>query len=271
MADVWNQQAAQWERVGPPLRPSPEDLRHQQRVARGWAACGRAPRILLLGVTPELALLQWPQPRSLLAVDLCADMIARVWPRRPDCADAVVRADWLELPLADQSRDLVVSDGCFGVLGYPVQHRALLRSIRRVLTSDGRLVFRVFVRPQRGELATDVYDQAMAGRIGSFHSFKLRLLMALQADITSGVRTGEVWENWMTHGPRPRDLVAACGWKAEQIETIDAYRGQTTTYSFPTLGELRELASQEGFEELECAWPGYESGDRCPTLVLSRR
>jgi len=295
VSDVWKKQAAQWERVGPPLRPSAEDLRHQQRVAGSWAECGRAPRILLLGVTPELALLEWPQPRHLLAVDCCAEMIRQVWPHRSGVADAVVvagvgsrsssgdgsghsgpsdavvQADWLELPLADRSRDLVVSDGCFGVIGYPVQYRALLRSVRRVLSSDGRYVFRVFVRPPRRETAADVYDDAMAGRIGNFHAFKLRLLMAMQVDSVSGVKTGDVWENWTRQGPGAEALGAACGWPREQIATIDAYRGHATVYCFPTVDELRDLFRYEAFEELECAWPGYESGDRCPTFVLAPR
>ena len=57
---------------------------------------------------------------------------------------------------------------------------------------------------------------------------------------------------------------------AGHLTTVEVYRGSPAVYSFPTLAELRaELAAD--FEELSCHVPGYELGERCPTLVLSPR
>lgn len=53
-------------------------------MARVQALCdshgGHNQRVLLLGVTPEYALLPWPTGTAFTAIDKCRDMIAKVWP-----------------------------------------------------------------------------------------------------------------------------------------------------------------------------------------------
>ena len=286
---VWSRQAAQWERVGAPLRPSAQDVAWHRRIAFELASAGTRVasvttaggpdektvpdpvsrlRVLQLGVTPEIARVEWPRGTRLVAVDLCADMIARVWPSPPDAE--VVQADWLAMPLADGTRDMVVSDGCFGVLQHPGAHRALLAAIGNILRDDGRFVFRIFTRPPQAELPAAVYEDALAGRIASFHAFKLRLLMAMQASSEAGVCTGDVWDELHRNGPSFEELSRAAAWPLELIETIHAYRGQQTRYSFPRLAELRALIADTALEEIACHVPDYELGARCPTIVLQR-
>lgn len=242
-----------------------------QRVQEAWSSRHGSPRTLILGVTPEMARLGWPQGTDLLAVDRSREMIARVWPGFPTPGGGALCADWRALPLAERSRDLVLGDGVFTVLAYPEDYRALAASLRRVLGPDGLFAFRTFVRPDRDERPAAVCDAAMDGEVDSFHAFKLRLLMSLQPDTATGVRTGDVWACWASDGPGAEELVDRSGWPREQIATIEAYRGRDTVYSFPTLEELRSLLAEEGFEEVERFRPTYELGARCPTLVWARR
>jgi hypothetical protein len=53
------------------------------------------------------------------------------------------------------------------------------------------------------------------------------------------------------------------------VRTIEAYRGLATRYSFPSLAELRAVIAEAGFSILEVVTPGYELGDRCPTIVAA--
>lgn len=270
-SDVWRGHALQWERVGPPLRPRARDTEKMGRIADAWTSRHGSPEVLVLGVTPETARLDWPEGTDLLAVDRSRMMIDRVWPGFPSPGEGVLRADWGALPLADRSRDLVLGDGVFTVLAYPEDYRTLLASLRRILRPGGLFAVRTFVLPGEPERPAAVCRAAMAGEIGTFHAFKLRLLMALQPDPDTGVRTGDVWTYWSREGPAADDLAERSGWPRREIETIDAYRGREAVYSFPTLEELRSLAAEEGFEEVDRFRPARESDERCPTLVFTRR
>ena len=54
--DHWSQHARQWSLVGQPLRPGPEDIGASRTAVAEWLeTAGRAPDILVMGVTPELS------------------------------------------------------------------------------------------------------------------------------------------------------------------------------------------------------------------------
>lgn len=265
---VWRRHAGQWARIGGALRPRPEDSRRLDQAIAGWAArSARPPRGLVLGATPEMARLAWPGGTELLAVDHAEEMLRSVWPGFDGPGPGTLLADWMDMGLPAGSRDVVVSDGCFSVLRLSV-YPELVRSVRSVLAPGGVFAFRTFVRPEVGEAPEHVYAAALAGSIGSFHDLKLRLLMAVQPDSEQGVVTGEVWEHLATRGPDRDALAAATGWPREQIDTIDAYRGQDTLYTFPLLSEVRATLEVGGFVVHACTTEGYDLAERCPTLVV---
>lgn len=248
--DHWPLHARQWARLGPPLRPTAEDM----AVVAGQL---RGSRGLLLGVTPEVAALPWAG--ALLAVDRSQPMIREVWPG--PAGASVVCADWRWLPLASGRFDLVVGDGCASVFAWPGEYRALGAEMRRVLVAGGRLVLRLFTSPEAREDVRDLAGDLRAGRVRNFHAFKWRLAMALQPSTEAGVRLGDIWDAWRSIRP------------AEEIDgadTIDAYRGSDVRYSFPTLAQHRAALGQ-GFSELACVTGSYELAERCPTLILERR
>lgn len=264
---LWESQARQWALLGHPLRPSEQDLAWVQDSIDERSRTGTAgPTVLILGVTPELAARRWPDGSTVLATDVSREMIRSVW---PDTVDVVRRwaaqADWLALPLAGASCDLVLSDcGFANVPGVDVA--ALAASIRRVLRPDGVVTTRMFVRPDEPERADEVWNHLLDGRIGSFAAFKLRLLMALCRD-DGDVRVADGWEWFRSRCPDLEGLAAHLAWPPAEIRTIEAYRGQDTVYWFPTLAQFR-AAIAPAFDERACRWPTYELGERCPTFVL---
>ena len=268
---LWEQHARQWSWVKPPLRPGAEDLVWIQEVLSRWPPPpSPGPTALILGVTPELTTLNWPAGSQVVASDLSRAMIRGVWPtdRMPGIGKGAFQADWFALPLGDQSCDLVCGD-CPLVVLRGAQAAPLVRSVRRVLKVGGTFVLRVFVRPEMDERPEGVWEHLMARRIGNFHVFKFRLLMSLRRD-RGEVWVADAWDFFESRCPSVETLARHLGWPVEEVQTIQAYRGQAAIYWYPTVAEFRALATS-GFEETACLWPTYEMGDRCPTFVLRRR
>lgn len=267
----WDNYARDWHLVGAPLRPAPEDLAIYENAAAAWQAeRRRAPRALLLGVTPEIATMRWPAGTGLVAIDRSAGMLRHVWPASAAPHGAAVRGEWLRLPLADGSRDFAIGDNPFTRYRYPDGHRAMLASLRRALAPDGLLVLRYFCAPDAPESPRRVLDELHAGRIGNFHIFKWRLAMALQKRLEDGVAWGEVWEAWNAEVPDPQALMRSRGWPEALLRTIEVNRGSAERVTFPTFAQLLDVL-RAAFEPLKQVVPGYELGERCPIVIARPR
>ena len=276
----WQQPPIWWQWLGTPLRPSLQDiaviqqeilLPLQQEIKAHSTGDSQPqtwtnPQICLLGVTPELATLDWPENSFLTAVDSSEKMIESVWiGDRPQCRKAVL-GDWRSLPFEDQSCHVIVGDGCLTLLDYPQGYQAIFEELRRVLHPQGYLSLRCFLRPEIPESVDQVLADLWAGDIDTFHSFKLRLAMALQQHLEVGVSMQEIWKYWQRSIPNPNTLFETLNWPKALESTIAMYQNSTTHYTFPTLTELRQTISP-WFQEVTCFFPTYPLGDRCPTLI----
>jgi len=271
--DHWNDHAQQWQQVGPPLRPAPADVRLAEAlVAEVLKTANCLPlQAILLGVTPELALMRWPQGVKLLAIDRCPGMIQSVWPH--DCMElhaTAVCSDWRMIPVSDAAAHVVIGDGCFTTLDSPEGYLSVSAEVRRVLKPGGRFIMRFFLRPNQPESCTSLFAELKKGCIGNFHIFKWRLAMSLHGSLDKGVRVGDIWEVWHAEGLDEVALSKKLNWPQAVIASINAYKGIDTRYTFPTLEELRSIL-ENTFCELACFFPDYELGDRCPTFLLAPR
>jgi SAM-dependent methyltransferase len=235
MRDHWPHHARQWALVGPPLRPGAGD------VARLCGEVGPDARVLLLGVTPELAGVPC---RSLVAVDRSAAMIEAIFPPGP--AAAAVRGDWCALPLADRSIDVAIGDGSLSNLRFPDQYVGFAGELRRVLAPGGKAALRVFTSP------------APAAPPASFHALKWQIAMAI-APPDRNVAVAAIHAAFDAQHPDRAALAARTGWPRAEIDTIDAYRGADLRYSFPTLLEVCGALALGDARVL--------AGDPYPTLV----
>ena len=266
---LWEAHAAQWSLIGSPLRPHAQDLAIAQRAIDGFASESRW-YALLLGVTRELACLRWPSGAALLAADLSAAMLDNEWRAPAGCPSLAVRCRWQALPVTPGSVSVVLGDGSLSALPNVESVCAVLEQIAVALRPDGVFVLRAYTRPDTGESPWQVLDDLLGGKAYSIHVAKWRLAMALHGTRSSGVVLDRVWKVFRQAVPDSRSLAARTGWSVESIDTIDAYRGVRSRYLFPTLAELRGLLSP-WFEEVDCDFPTYELGDRCPTLTLRLR
>ncbi len=269
----WTRHAAQWGKVGSPLRPIAED------AALYWRAITSAvaepvlatARVVLLGVTPELTSLPWPAGSRMLACDLSLDMLQTIWPlgRFPGAAASALNANWLALPLASGAGTLAVGDGSLSVIERSDDYRRCAQELHRALRPGGCLVLRLFCQPQTPELPEQVLADLHRGHVGNFHAFKWRLVMAMHAN-DKNARLADIWACWKSEFPDPEKVAALSGWPLDAIRTLEAYRNAPARYSFHTMLEVRSMLAPE-FEFLDAVWPRYELGERCPIATFRRR
>ncbi len=265
----WSSIISDWSLVGPPLRPSPEDTAVMERMIRDWhreAACP-CPRAGILGVTPEIVGMRWPEKSRIAAFDKEPAMIRDLWPKAGFPYATAICCNWLSLPIAEASLDVVTGDGALTQLSFPDEYRKISRELARVISPGGVLVLRLFVPPPERETVDTVFEDLWNGRIDNFNAFRWRMLMALQENPEEGISLGAAWEEWHSRIPSPERLAAALGWPIETVRVIDRYRYVTTVYSFPPLESVRAILEPD-FLMAGCVVPLYRDGIRYPTVCF---
>lgn len=265
----WRLMAQYWSQIGPPLRPAKEDLVGYQRCADEWIQAHGRPRVLLLGVTPEIYALRWPKGHDFVAVDRTRTMIDYVWPGR---RNQVVEADWLDLPLPSTSRDLAFCDGGLHLLDYPGAQQFLVDRLHDVIAPGGRCIFRLFAAPAVGENADKVLNDLFAGHIPNLNVLKLRLGMALGESPEAGIEVREIWRTLWEQAGDWDQLAAKLGWRIEYLRPIDAYKNSESRYHFISEDQAIELFCADGkFASVGSHRSGYVLGERCPIVVFERQ
>jgi SAM-dependent methyltransferase len=259
-ATHWNEYHRRWAQLKPPLRPDTDVV-----AAFARALAGRDDRVLLLGVTQELANIG----AHVTSIDRNASMIANIWPgdtknRRALCGD------WLALPFEENEFTAVIGDGSLSAIQYPTDYRTLLAQLARVLETGGVFACRLFLTPDEAESVEAV--KALAGKVTSFHAFKWQFAMAMVREAREpNIAVAAILERFNMLFPDRAALSAATGWSDIDIETIDVYKNSPDIYSFPTLAQLRETIP-EAFRDVRIQPAGvYPLAEHCPLIVMERR
>jgi len=153
---VWHKHATQWQKVGPPLRPSTEDGELMLTAVAPVLHSHPAPQIGVLGVTPEVVQLPWPTGSHLNAFDHSADMISAVWQPNASIHSTVTQAKWQKLALKKNALHIIVGDNSLGALPSLKDYPEILQELARVLAPDGLVCLRAFIRPATQEILSSV-------------------------------------------------------------------------------------------------------------------
>jgi len=268
-AEHWPDISRLWEQVGPPLRPSKEDIEFINDAIGSLHDNNIPARALILGVTPEMYHLPCLDKTKILASDHTKAMIDDVWPGPRSTA---ICTEWTTLPLLSGSREIVLCDGGIHLMTYPAEQRQLVRTLHRVVAIDGLCIFRLFVPPREQETAEDVIKDLLEGRISNLNLLKLRLGMALQEDTSRGVELRKIWNTIRHAAPDFNQLALQIGWPLKHLQVINTYRNSPVRYYFMSVSDVRHLFCQDpgGFEFVKIYSPTYELGERCPTVVFRR-
>ncbi len=270
--DVWARIARGYAAFTSPFVPRPEDIASFERAVAIQADLhgGAGLKAVILGVTPALALMKWPQGSQIEAVEISQAVIDAIWPgdipgtRRARCAS------WLAIPLQRKSCDVVVGDGSLATCRFPGEVRNLVRSAHDLLVDDGLFAFRSYIRPQVQESVEAVFEALFSASGLSVDRFTMRLYLAMQRSVEEGVAVREAARLLDRYHLDRRTMKERLGWSSAAIEPFAAWRASDAVYSFPTLDELRGVVG-EYFDAISIAYPRYELGHCCPTLAMRPR
>jgi hypothetical protein len=268
----WPGIARSWHLVGPPLRPSPEEIELFERSIMRCARGVQYVQALILGVTPELFLLRWPKAAVVRALDASSEMINAVWQGPKGSA---VSGSWTAAPIAEASQHVIACDGGFGVLGHPDGQRALLAEASRMLVPGGTFIVRLFAPMGLTGSLSDIATDLNTGLIVSLDALKLRLWGALQTDLSTGVRPRDVVARIeeMTEGMAGGldHLVSGLGWSSDHVATLALHRRSDAVYHLTDADGLIAMAKLSGFESLAVESADSPFGNCCPIVSLRRR
>lgn len=266
----WSRIAQFWHLVGPPLRPSKEDLIHFERAVLGRVdTLERGPmRVLIFGVTPEFAALNWPAGTILKVLDGSPEMLKALW-KGP--ANEAVCGSWTATPFEDASLDMIVCDGGIGLLSYPQGQLALFSEVKRLLAPNGIFTFRLFAPGCHSETIEHIVSDLDRGAIPSLDALKFKFWGALQATAETGVRPVDVVKNIELAVGSLERLVDHFGWPAAHVATLEFHRTSRAVYCLSDVNEVRSLiALLPGMKVASVDIPQHVFGDRCPVVSIER-
>ncbi|QPN62715.1 hypothetical protein H8F25_13725 [Synechococcus sp. CBW1004] len=261
--------AARWQLLGPPLRPSCQDLEIISKAISRWAPPPpTALRILILGVTPEYPALDLDRQVDFQALDRTRSMIEAVWPGPRESAAC---GDWCSMPWCQPLFDVALCDGGLQLLVNPSGVAAVAKELQRVMKAGGLFIVRLFCPPMPGETPEQVVSQLLAGGITNLNELKLRLNPALQLDPERGVPLASVWQYLHERLGPWSELAARLGWSLEHLQVIDAYRENNARMHFFDVSEaIRLITAASDLEHLETVTANYRMALSCPTLIFRR-
>ncbi len=263
-AEYWRSIAERWRHIGPPLRPSEQDLFAFQSALRA----SEVRTALILGVTPELERLNFPSSSTVYALDRTEGMIRAIW---PGSLKRCVHGSWCEMPFAENVFDVIFCDGGFHLVERPLAQRNLVSQLARCLKPDGAFVLRLFSQPSTTETSQEVLEDLRSGRISTMNHLKMRLGMAMQRSSEEGVALREIWSTVDNAFPELTTLAQMLNWPLEQVVALNSYRDAPNRYYFSTTEEtIAAICGVGEFRVESISVPTYALGDRCPTIRFRR-
>jgi SAM-dependent methyltransferase len=260
--DIFSKLLRDWDLLTPPSRPNGEVVAAIGRELGGNRGPG-----LLLGSTTEFAGLI----DDLVAIDISSTMLSALWRKDAPHRRAVV-GDWRRMPFAASTFSACIADGSPTLMRWSEELQRFLEQIAVVLRPGAVAVFRVFSAPDQAETIAAIKDASLNRTIGSFHSYKWRIGMALAAtDRQFNTSFAAIYDAFNAMFPDRDRLERETGWSRPQIDQIEQYKGGGSVLSFPPRDRLVELASKS-FAGVRFVDAGtYELAERCPLLVMQRR
>jgi SAM-dependent methyltransferase len=266
--DNWNKTHLKAMPVRPPFGPSEDDAAFMLEMTAPSLSAAREPAVLVLGVTPRVVHLDWPDGANIAAVDSSPGMVAAFAPH-PALPSKAICAPWQEMPLDGGAFNAVVGDGSFNSLPRLRDYKPAFKEVARILKPEGVLVLRFFVRPEPQEAPEQLVALARAGAFPSTAAFRLRFAMALtEADGSVGLSS--LWDAFQRLAPDRDQLAQETGWPRGDIDRVDVDQDSRVRFTFPTLSQLASLAEPE-FAVQHIERGTYTQAEHCPTVLFRPR
>lgn len=156
---AWQQMALVWKKhVKPPSRPCPGQIKIWEKVLKEKIEEVKNPKVLILGVTPELRDLANKYSLCSIVCDVNLEMIKAMNEliKYKNSKEKITIRNWLEMDFKKESFDLILGDACLNQISSQEKIKKLLRKLKDFLRPNGYLLIREVVRlgqkpPVRGD------------------------------------------------------------------------------------------------------------------------
>lgn len=264
---IWGTQVDIWPTIPSPFSPSSDDLRlYQQACPPELLAEDSAPRILVLGVTPQLTNAPWPKNAELHAIDYDEAMIASLWKPREGAQCHLAR--WQDMPFPDGHFDLIVGDCAFNALASQDEYEGVLRQVARVRRPSAPLISRFFVQPDPRPTLAQVAELAQTEFAHLTAPAKRLMIYMTSADADGRLynpdgakRIREEWGDLDT-------FLAAVGLTPEEMELTTLVLSFDQRVNYPTKSEIGQRFAPF-FTDIQFTYPANHIGGRCPIVRFS--
>lgn len=252
----WIQRVKHWDRLGPPLKPSPGATEIMVNLV------GADSHVLLLGVTKEL----YRAFNNITAVDRQPEMIGHVWLGNTPTKTAYLE-NWLTTNFPMNQFDGIVGDGSINMLEYPLNVKTMLQRCVDILKPNGVFAVRFFTRPDKPITRSDLLNIAATGS-KNICAFNRMMLACIAAETQPLVANRQIYDLFQELFPNRDQLAARSGWPRDLIDNMfDAYEHSKLTSSMMTREEVLDLLPPSIHAHfVEC--DDYDFGECCPILTF---
>ncbi|TIX51141.1 class I SAM-dependent methyltransferase [Alteraurantiacibacter aquimixticola] len=261
---TWGTEGSLWLSIPQPFVPSPEDLALLRQACAAQLRDGGAPlRVLMLGVTPGLTAIDWPDGSTLDAVDFDPVMIETLWRDREGASCHC--APWQDMPFPDDHFDVVIGDCSFNALPAIADYDGVLNEVLRILRPSGTLAVRFFMQPApRLTLAALMHDAAE--KYAGFRDAAMRLMIPMASSDPDGTSHSRAIPGKVAEQCGDLDsFLAALGQEGEAKERALKTFGFDQRLNYPTREQVRTIFGRF-FAEVDIVFPDYDCGFLCPMV-----
>lgn len=197
-------------------------------------------------------------------------VIERLWTKNHNFNSEVICADWLDMPLLENSADIIIGDGCTLFFKAPETLKDFAASIEKHLKPKGIIILRCFVKPDTSEEPDDVFKDLLNGKIQSFDAFKWRLAASMQGNSSSGIKSSDIWKAWNNQKIDPIELSQKCHFNINVINSINRFKDSEIILYFTSKNDTKK-AFNGAFDDVTCYYGSYELAERCPLMVFRKK
>ncbi len=248
----WANRSLNWQKMISPWAPTQEVVDIHKGIV------DPTKRVLLLGVTPELA----NAYNIVVSVDKELGMIENVWPGDTQFKQAI-NADWLSINLPHAFFYGVLGDGSINMLSDSTQVSEMFIRILDWLKPGCPFSCRFFTRPSVP--FTDEFIQSQLAH-PNFSVFRRMLTLYLAEKNNPWVPVESILTLFNELFPDRSNMP----WDQDTVSVVDAYAGSSAKIWFPTRSELVDLVPRLAKNIRFVESSTYELAEHCPVLTFTR-
>jgi len=242
---LWDAQFEVFKTMTPPLRPHISEIEIMQGLVNSLKESGDGcpPQALILGLTPEYLGLDWPEESRVVVVDRSRHVAQEWWPGDIPGRRELVMSDWLEMPFDDREFDLILGDGVFNFMTYPIGFKTFSMDLSRLLRPGGLLGVRVFALPDPPEDPEELVAEFYRSDEIDYFGYRFRIAQSIQETPEQGLFLNkDTVDTWLSeNGVDLNQLYEKSGHTPPKVaplpqETVDTFR-----VSYPTEAQFEGL------------------------------